>query len=115
MSISWGKRERYKFNKGGALPVWSPPAIPAVYAITYQQDSDKQPKSHTVLYFGEVADMAQEAPAQNERILQSWRDTGGSPSDLFVFIHPMDGSTKHERVKLQQQLVLDYRPHCNEY
>lgn len=113
MSISWGKRERYKFHKVGTLPDWKPPADSAVYAITYQADADKQPKSHTVLYFGEVADMAQEAPAINERVIESWRNTGGTPNDLFVFVHPMSGSTKQERLRLQQQLVIDYRPHCN--
>src|SRR5258706_6900640 len=103
MSISWGKSERYKFTPGGTFIGWTPPMVPAVYAITYKQDSQNKPNSHTVLYFGEAADLSQEAPSLNAKVLETWRDTGGEADDLYVFVHPMSGSTKSERSKVQQQ------------
>ena len=57
MSISWGKKQRYKFNSGVPLTSWTPPAAPGVYALTYKQDPETKPKSHTVLYFGHAEDL----------------------------------------------------------
>ncbi len=114
MSISWGIRERYKFTAGGALPAWTPPSMPAVYSITYKQDPQKKPKAHTVLYFGESSDLSQESASIN-RVLETWRFTGGVPEDLYVFVHPMPGSSQYERAKVQHELVNDYRPHGNGY
>lgn len=112
-SISWGRRDRYKFTSGGSLSGWVPPALPAIYAITYQRAPQDSPKSHTVLYFGESADLSQEAPALNQKVLASWIGTGGTVDDLYVFIHSMSGSTKVERNRVCQQLVLDYQPFAN--
>lgn len=114
MSISWGRRERYKFRTGGVLKSWVPPAGPAVYAITYKQDPHNKPKAHTVLYFGQAADLAEEAPNLNRKVLESWADTGGGVDDLYVFVLPMSGSSGYDRLKIQQQLVGDYRPFAND-
>jgi len=114
MSVSWGRRQRYKFSNGGSLNIWVPPAFPAVYAITYKQDANNRPKSHTVLFFGEASDLSQEAPALNRRVLETWADTGGDPEELFVFVLPMHGSTRGERLRVHQELVGDYRPAAND-
>lgn len=111
--ISWGRRDRYKFSSNGLLSGWIPPALSAVYAITYQRAPKDSPKSHTVFYFGESADLSQEAPALNRRVLESWLNTGGTLNDLSVFVHTMSDSTKVERTKVCQQLVLDYQPYAN--
>lgn len=115
MSISWGKRERFKFIGGGALVDWSPEAIPALYAITYKQDPVNKPKSHTVLYFGEAEALAEQAPSNNQEILDTWTRNGGRADELFIFIHPMPGSTQRHRLNAYEQLVLEYRPEGNRY
>lgn len=115
MSISWGRRERFKFTAGGTLMDWSPPILPAVYAITYKQDPKNKPKSHTVLYFGQADDLSQQAPTDNRQIMDSWVYSGGTVEELYVFIHPMPGSTRGQRSNLQEQLVAEYGPDCNRY
>ncbi|HEY9784698.1 MAG TPA: hypothetical protein V6D17_04785 [Candidatus Obscuribacterales bacterium] len=112
MSISWGHRERYRFIKGGAMSGWTPPAVAAVYSITYKQDPRNKPKSHTVLYFGEASDLSQELPSVDE-VLHNWVDESIGADDLYVFFHQMPGSTKFERSRVQQSLVGDYRPRGN--
>lgn len=113
MSISWGKSERFKFTGGGALIHWSPQMIPALYAITYKQDPKNKPKSHTVLFFGQAEALAEQAPTYNQEILDNWTRNGGSADELFIFIHPMPGSTQRHRLLACEQLVLEYRPEGN--
>ena len=111
MSISWGRRERFRFNAGGALSAWVPPSLAAVYSITYKQDPDKKPKAHTVLYFGETSDLSRESINQ---VLNECVDVQHmGPDELFVFIHPMPGSSSGERSKVQHSLIGDYRPRGN--
>ena len=112
MSISWGMKERFKFTAGGALNHWSPQPHAGIYSITFKQDSQNKPKAHTVLYFGEAGDFTQESNSINQ-VLEGWEYRGGSVDELFVFVHPMPGSTRMERLRVQKALVGDYKPHGN--
>lgn len=114
MGISWGRSERFTFTPGGQLAKWVAPTVAAVYSITFKQDPRNKPKSHTVLYFGEAADLSVEAPSVSE-VLNEVPDSSIGPGDLFVFIHPMPGSTRYERAKILQTLIGDYRPPGNGY
>lgn len=114
MSISWGRTQRFKFTSGGALLVWRAPEIPAVYSITYKQDARNKPKSHTVFYFGESADLSKEEHSIGQ-ILANWKSSGGIIDDLFVFIYPMPGSSQYDRSLVQRSLVNDYLPRANGY
>lgn len=113
-TVSWGKRERFKFSNCGAFLDWAPPVVSAVYAITYKQEPDRKPKSHTVLYFGESEDLSQQASVL-KRIEEFWTEGGGAPDDLYVFVHHMAGSTKFERSAVQNRLVSEYQPHANHW
>ena len=82
MSISWGKKQRYKFNSGVPLTSWSPPALSAVYALTYKQDPATKPKSHTVLYFGHAEDLSQQASGFHKHVLDAWVENGGEVTKI---------------------------------
>lgn len=115
MSISWGVKERFKFAPAGALRSCNLPMTAAVYAITYKQDPLNKPKAHTVLYFGHAEDLANQASEASRNVIEDWVGSGGDSSELFIFIHPMPGSTKWERSSVQEQLVSEYSPQCNRY
>jgi hypothetical protein len=110
-TITWGRHQRITFAAGGLLHTWVAPAVPAVFAITYQRDQVNKPKGHTVFYFGESEDLSQHASSIKRRAQESW--DGDSADDLFVFVHPMAGSTKLERSRVHEQLVLEYQPSAN--
>jgi hypothetical protein len=112
-TISWGKRERYKFASCGGFIDWAPPVVSAIYAITYKQEPEKNPKSHTVLYFGESEDLSQQAPIL-KRVENFWRERGGLLEELYVFVHPMADSSDSERSKVHDRLVTEYEPHINQ-
>jgi hypothetical protein len=114
MSISWGRRTRIRFEAAGEFTKCNPPAgMPAVFALTYKQDAANKPKSHTVLYFGESADLAKDLHAQCTDIKEKWLNTGGRETELYVFYHPMPASTLWQRASVQSQLVSEYDPPQN--
>lgn len=110
-TVSWGRRERYKFSSYGVLKRWTPPSIPAICAVTYK--TNPQNKSHTVIFFGEYDDLSRQAASIYERVVDAWSEGGGTAEDLFVFIHPMPGSTAQQRAIVRENLVSEYRPHIN--
>ena len=109
-TVSWGRRTRYRFGACGQLVGLSAPVVPGVYAITYRQEPDVRPKSHTVLMFGEADDMSKHIPMVTEDIRRWWHEHSTKEQELFVFLHPMPGSTKFERESIQAQLVAEYDP-----
>lgn len=112
-TVSFGKRQRLKFRAGGTLKEWQPSGGAAVYAVTYKPDSASRPKAHAVVYFGETADLATQFPAIRENLHAWWEENGGANEELFMFFHEMPGSSKYERVTVQEQLVMEYDPRGN--
>ena len=84
----------------------------AVYAITYKPNPEK-PKSHSILFFGQADDLSREARELNRQVTDAWTDSGHDVRELYVFIHPMPGSTSGQRYSVQEQLTAEYRPQCN--
>src|SRR5271170_5150369 len=107
MSISWGKTERFKFLPGGSLLSWRPPAMAAIYAITYRGDPEK-PKAHNILFFGQTANLSETSPEWNEEVVDAWKSSNQDVGELCVFVHPMPGSTSGERIRVQGQLISEY-------
>lgn len=112
--VSWGRRARYKFMSLGELANVTPPNMSAVYAITYKQDGEGKPKSHTVFYFGEAEDLSRDVAAVQDGITDLWLTGGGEPDDdLYVFAYPMPGSTRRQRSSVKDQLISEYGPKAN--
>lgn len=112
-TVSFGKRERIKFRAEGSLGKWKPLAGPAIYAVTYKQDPEQRPKAHTVLYFGESENLADEVPAI-DRQFDEWRHHHAVDAELFIFSCPMPGSSKYERSRVAHSLVMEYDPKAND-
>jgi hypothetical protein len=112
MSISWGIKQRFKFTANGSLIFWEPPAVSAIYAITYRHNPQK-PKSHTILFVGQADDLRREFRDLNRQVTDAWTDSGHDLRELYVFIHHMPGSTSAERYNIQEQLTSEYHPRCN--
>ncbi|HEY9868181.1 MAG TPA: hypothetical protein V6D08_03155 [Candidatus Obscuribacterales bacterium] len=114
MSISWGKQQRVSFQGAWKLEEWSPPPSSGLFAITYKQDKTNRPKSHTVVYFGQGADLTGQGLPWCHEASDRWLDVvGGARSELYVFFHPMPHSTQLERWMLHERLIAEYRPLCN--
>jgi hypothetical protein len=113
-TVSFGKRNRIRFTTGGALKEWQPSSGAAVYAVTFQPDAVSRPKAHSVVYFGETADLSKQFEAIRERFHSWWDLYGGDNGELYIFCHEMPGSSQDERMTVQHQLVLEYEPRGND-
>lgn len=111
-TVSFGKRERVRFTAEGKLGKWNPASVPAVYAITYKQDPERRPKAHTVVYFGEAENLAQEVPRIDQEFTE-WVHQYAHDAELFIFSCPMPGSSKYERARVLNSLVMEYDPKAN--
>jgi hypothetical protein len=115
MSISWGRRRRFRFDAAGPLGnCVTPTGVPAVFAVTYKRDAANKPKAHTVLYFGESSDVSKDAITQCNNIQELWQNKGGGSSELFLFFHEMPSSTAMQREAVQSQLVSESDPPMND-
>lgn len=114
MSISLGHRNRLRFNAAGTVTACvTPSQCAAVFAITYKRDATNKPNAHTVLYFGESADVSRDLHTQCHNVREQWLDKGGNEGELFVFYHQMPSSSSWERESVQSQLVAEYDPLMN--
>jgi len=112
-SVTWGKRNRYRFASCGQLSRLSAPILPGVYAVTYKQDPQFRPKAHTVLLFGHAADASRQLPMISDEIRRWWHESSTDAPELFVFLHPMPGSSGIDRARVQSELVAEYDPQGN--
>ncbi|HEY9790505.1 MAG TPA: hypothetical protein V6D22_08920 [Candidatus Obscuribacterales bacterium] len=112
-TVSWGMRNRFRFGACGQLNHCARPIVSGVYAVTYRQDPQSRPKSHTVVLFGEAEDFGKQLPLMTEDLRRRCEHNGPDQSELFVFLHPMPGSTQFERDKVRSQLISEYDPSGN--
>ena len=113
-AVTFGKRERLKFVAAGTLNDWEPIPGPAIYALTYKQDAIGRPKAHTVVYFGQTSGIANDLTTVRHELREWWHENSGNDGELFIFFHPMPGSSPFERTNVQHQLVMEYDPRGNE-
>lgn len=114
MSISWGRKQRFRFNAAGTVDQFTAPEkLAAVYAVTYKRDAANRPKSHTVLYFGESADAGRDIKSECNNIKELWHKKGSNETELFVFYLSLPNSTPMERAAIQSQLIAEYDPMMN--
>jgi hypothetical protein len=112
-TVSWGKRNRYRFGACGALSRAAAPIMPGVYAITYKQDPQFKPKAHTVVFFGDSSNLSIQLPAISADVRRWWHEHSADEPELFVFLHPMPGSTEIDRARVRSELVSEYDPQGN--
>lgn len=113
-TVTFGKRNPVKFTAGGTLKEWKPSGGAAIYAVTYKPDAVNRPKAHSVLYFGETPDLLNQSEAIRSDLHSWWHENGSTDGDLFIFFHEMPGSSQHDRVSVQHQLVMEYEPRGND-
>jgi hypothetical protein len=109
-TVTFGKRNRYRFTAGGTLKQWQPSGGAAVYAVTYKPDAVNRPKAHSVVYFGEATDLVKQSDTIRKDLHAWWDENGGTDRELFIFIHEIVGSSQYERANVHHQLVMEYDP-----
>ena len=111
--IRLGSLAGYSFEGPRSLPGWTPPAVPAVYAVLAKSNPER-PQEFSVIYVGHSDDLTQEGfPLRHPRS-QAWVKRAGGKFNLHVCWLEVPGGTRAHREQIARELIAIYDPSCNE-
>ena len=112
--IRLGSLAGYSFEGPRILGGWTPPARPAVFAITYKPDAEKKPDRYAVIYVGHADNMAEAGfPFKHPRA-NCWIARAGTRWKLHICTYEVAGWARSHREQITQELTAVYNPYCNE-
>jgi len=110
--IRLGTLAGYSFEGPRVLAGWTPPKVPAVYAILYKPNPAKD--RFAVIYVGHGEDLTQERfPFKHPRAA-AWIKRAGSKWNLYICYFEVPGGTAGHREQIARELCAVYHPGCNE-
>lgn len=109
MSINYGGVE---FSQPIPLSSWEPPFKGGLYAIVVPDQTSK-PKPFRVVYFGQSSNMSERGFSSHYKG-NFWLRQAGSEANLYIATYLMPNSSERDRVALEDRLVGEYRPACND-
>jgi len=112
--IRLGSLAGYPFEGPRLLGGWTPPSLPAVYAIMYKPDPETKPERYAVIYVDHADDLAtQRFPFQHLRA-HCWVKRAGSRWKVYVATYEVPGGTPAHREQISRELTAVYQPRCNQ-
>jgi hypothetical protein len=111
--IRLGSLAGYPFEGPRVLAGWTPPAVPAVYAIAVKPEPDAKPDTYAVIYVDHSADLSAERFPFNHPRASSWVRRAGSRWKLFICTYEVPGGLRSHREQIARELMAIYRPSCN--
>lgn len=110
--IRLGSLAGYPFEGPRSLAGWTPPAVPAVYAVLAKGHPDR-PQEFAVIYVGHSDDMSTEGfPFKHSRAA-AWVARAGNRFNLHICWYEVPGGTRNHRVQISEELAAIYDPSCN--
>ncbi len=111
--IRLGSLAGYPFEGPRVLAGWTPPTIPAVYAIMYQPDPDKTAPEYAVIYVNHADDLSLEGfPFKHPRAA-CWTSRAGNRFNLHVCTYEVPGGMRSHREQIARELMAVHKPACN--
>ena len=111
--IRLGSLAGYPFEGPRVLAGWTPPAVPAVYAVLYRPDATAKPQDFAVIYVDHSDDLSLERfPFKHPRA-SCWVERAGTRWDVHVCWYEVPGGLRSHRQQIARELVAVYRPGCN--
>lgn len=111
MGIDLGGAE---FEGPFQMEVWNPPRQAAVYAILTRQDPTAKPASYLPIYIGQSENLDERGFLRSHHKFGRWIREAGSTGNLFIAVHPMPNTTEADRQRIENQLILKFKPVCND-
>jgi len=111
--IRLGSLAGYPFEGPRVLAGWTPPSVPAVYAIAYKPDPETKPERYAVIYIGHSDDLtAERFPFRHPRS-PCWVQRAGSRWKVYICTYEVPGGGRAHREQIARELTAIYRPRCN--
>ena len=112
--IRLGSLAGYPFEGPRVLAGWTPPAVPAVYAVVYRPDPQAKPDRYAVIYVDHSEDLSTERFPFNHPRAHCWVQRAGNRWHLFICTYQVPGGLSSHREQIARELSSIYRPSCNE-
>jgi len=111
--IRLGSLAGYPFEGPRLLGGWTPPSVPAVYAILYKPDPETRPERYAVIYTDHSDDLAKERfPFQHPKA-HCWVERAGSRWKVYICTYEVAGGRRSHREMIANELATVYHPRCN--
>ena len=111
--IRLGSLGGYPFEGPRVLGGWTPPRVPAVYAIAYKPEPEARPQRYAIIYVGHSDDLAAERfPFQHPRA-HCWVQRAGSRWNVYICTYQVPGGGWAHREQIAGELTAIYHPRCN--
>jgi hypothetical protein len=101
----------YEFTEPKSITTWDAPYRAAVYAIVRP---GSEPNKWVVLYFGESGNLSKRDVGSGHHKYDCWLREAGSEVNIFVAYHAMPNSTDEERREVEEDLIRQGKPPCND-
>ncbi|CAB4342288.1 MAG: hypothetical protein F2839_05715 [Actinobacteria bacterium] len=112
--IRLGSLAGYPFEGPRVLAGWTPPAVPAVYAIMCRNDAEGKPQEYSVIYVDHAQDLSQVGfPFRHPRSA-SWIARAGNKFNLQIAYFELHGGRESHREQMCHELLAIYEPSCND-
>jgi hypothetical protein len=112
--IRLGSLAGYPFEGPRLLGGWTPPPVPAVYAILCKPEPEAKPEHYAVIYVGHAADLSAERfPFRHPRA-PCWVRRAGSRWKVYICTYQVPGGGPAHREQISRELTAIYHPGCNE-
>ncbi|QRP49292.1 hypothetical protein [Amycolatopsis sp. FDAARGOS 1241] len=112
--IRLGTASGYPFDGPRLLGGWTPPAVPAVYAVLYRPDPEGRPDRYAVIYVDHADDLScARLPFRHPRA-PCWIARAGSRWKVHICTYEVPGGLPAHREQIVRELTAVYRPRCNE-
>ncbi len=112
--IRLGSLAGYPFEGPRVLGGWTPPAVPAVYAIVYKPDPQTRPDRYAVVYVGHSEDLSRERFPFGHPAAACWASRAGDRWKVYICTYEVPGGLPSHRAQIAQELGAVYQPSCNE-
>ena len=110
--IRLGSLAGYPFEGPRVLGGWSPPAAPAVYAVMYKPDAQRE--TYAVIYVGHADDLSAEQFPFDHPSAPCWIRRAGGRWRLYICAYQVPGGLRSHREQIAGELAAIYHPSCND-
>jgi hypothetical protein len=108
--IRLGSLAGYPFEGPRVLAGWTPPPVPAVYAILLRPRPDRD--RFAVIDVDESGNLADAGLPLRHPHAACWIARAGSRWDLHVCWYEIPGDSPAQRTEIVRQLIATYHPKC---
>jgi hypothetical protein len=108
--IRLGSLAGYPFEGPRVLGGWTPPPVPAVYAVLLRPQPDRD--RYTVIDVDESGDLTGAGLPFRHPRAGCWIARTGSRWNLYVCWYEVPGDSAAQRAEIVRQLVATYHPKC---